>query len=86
MSDESSPQSASPRDLVLSNYDLILSIFFSLAQADYQLKRKFLLDLATVCKAFKEPALDILWEELPSYMPIIKLLPDLHRLENTYVR
>ncbi|KAF8441727.1 hypothetical protein L210DRAFT_441019 [Boletus edulis BED1] len=32
--------------------------------------------LARTCRAFKEPALDVLWEELPSLSPLTRCLPE----------
>lgn len=32
--------------------------------------------LARTCKAFNEPAISVLWEELPSLSPVLGLLPE----------
>ncbi|KAI0629444.1 hypothetical protein C8Q77DRAFT_1075964 [Trametes polyzona] len=38
---------------------------------------------ARVCKAFQEPALRVLWEYLPSILPLLRLLaPHFHKLSN----
>lgn len=41
--------------------------------------------LATVCKSFKDPALDLLWSCLDSLLPLIRVLPNLKMIENAYV-
>lgn len=48
-------------------------------------KRRQLRDLATTCKNFKDPAVEILWTKLDSLVPLIKLLPGLTVIDNTYV-
>lgn len=37
--------------------------------------RKSLARLARTCKAFKEPALDMLWRDLDSFVPLLTLFP-----------
>ena len=37
--------------------------------------RKNLFSVAKTCKAFVEPALDLLWRVLPSLLPLLLLLP-----------
>ena len=44
-----------------------------------------ILNVALTCKAFREVALDALWEELDSLLPLLKLLPALRVEDNTYV-
>ena len=48
-------------------------------------KYRCLLNVALTCKAFLEVALDALWEELDSLLPLLKLLPALQVEDNTYV-
>lgn len=38
------------------------------------------------CKAFLEPALDMLWESLDSLLPLLKLLPSFTLVDGQYVR
>lgn len=38
--------------------------------------RKSLARLARTCKAFKEPALDLLWRDLDSFVPLVTLFPN----------
>ncbi len=38
--------------------------------------RKALARLARTCKAFKEPALDLLWKDLDSFVPLVSLFPN----------
>lgn len=48
--------------------------------------RRDALALATTCRAFKEPALDILWEELPSLAPLVRCLPGASSMDSIGVR
>lgn len=52
---------------------------------DVKMKFRFLLNTALACKDFLEVALDALWEELDSFMPLLKLLPALQLENKTYV-
>ena len=47
--------------------------------------RQCLLNTALTCKYFLYAALDALWEELDSLVPLLKLLPALQLERNTYV-
>jgi hypothetical protein len=38
--------------------------------------KRSLARLARTCKAFKEPALDVLWRDLDSFVPLLTLLPN----------
>jgi hypothetical protein len=42
--------------------------------------------LATVCRAWKDPALDFLWESLASTDPLVALLPTVENKNGNYVR
>ena len=48
-------------------------------------KRQWLLNVALTCKDFLDVALDALWEELDSLVPLLKLLPGLQVEDNGYV-
>jgi hypothetical protein len=52
---------------------------------DAEMKRRFLFNAALVCKDFLEVALDALWEELGSLVPLLKLLPALQLENKEYV-
>jgi len=57
--------------------DLILcEIFQYVAAGDYhgRLDRTSLARCAKVCKAFLDPALSVLWQDLPSFLPLLRLL------------
>jgi hypothetical protein len=41
---------------------------------------------AQCCKAFLNPALDILWRDLPSVRPLQNLLPTLYSTDNGFTR
>ena len=49
------------------------------------LARWCLLNAALTCKDFLDVALDALWEELDSFVPLLKLLPALQVRDDTYV-
>jgi hypothetical protein len=48
-------------------------------------KRRCLLNVALTCKDFLDVALDALWEELFSLVPLLKLLPALQFEDGAYV-
>ena len=48
-------------------------------------KRPCLLNAALTCKDFLEVALDVLWEELDSMVPLLKVLPALQLEDDEYV-
>ena len=47
--------------------------------------RECLLNAALTCKEFLDVALDTLWEELDSFVPLLKVLPALQVEGNAYV-
>jgi hypothetical protein len=51
---------------------------FCLAEAIISQKddRATLLALALTCRAFTNPALSVLWRNLPSLTPLVKLIPE----------
>jgi hypothetical protein len=52
---------------------------------EFRRRRKHLLWTALSCKAFSSHALDVLWRELDSLLPLLKLLPGLRRLGDSDV-
>ncbi|KAF8124950.1 hypothetical protein EV363DRAFT_1353197 [Boletus edulis] len=42
--------------------------------------------LARTCRAFKEPALDVLWSELPDFSALMRCVPDVVHSKKQYVR
>ncbi|KAJ3547751.1 hypothetical protein NMY22_g1536 [Coprinellus aureogranulatus] len=82
----------SPQSLVLADQDLLALIFSAflpedptaLPRGDVTTRRKNLRDIALTCKSFKTPALDRLWTYLDSFLPLIKLLPDLTVIDGQY--
>ena len=73
----------SPAHRALFNDDLLRVLLAALSPGDPSLlerssggdlRRRTLKNLACVCKSFTGPALDVLWEELPSWEPLIPLL------------
>ncbi|TEB29015.1 hypothetical protein FA13DRAFT_1735127 [Coprinellus micaceus] len=76
-------RSASPapsKASLINHHDVLVLIFghFSLKE------RKQLRDLALVCKAFSEPALDYLWAVLDCLTPLLKLHPALKVIDNSH--
>ena len=61
---------------ILKDYDVLFSIF-GLLDNEATSGRRDLLSSARVCRAFKRPALDRLWAKLPSFLPVLALLPGL---------
>ncbi|TFK32393.1 hypothetical protein BDQ12DRAFT_692519, partial [Crucibulum laeve] len=55
--------------------DDILRIIFSCVLEDIEAGRESVAHLAATCQAFHSPALDVLWEALPSLAPLIRCLP-----------
>lgn len=64
--------------------EILLNIFGHCDQPffkDFRHWRSFnvgvdLFALATTCRMFKEPALDVLWAELPDLSPLARCLPE----------
>jgi hypothetical protein len=48
-------------------------------------RQKWLLWIALSCKAFSSHALDILWVELESLLPLLKLLPGFQEVDGVWV-
>ena len=67
---------------VLKNPDLMAMAFSHLQVKD---DKKSLLNVALTCKDFLDEALDALWEELNSLVPLLKLLPALQFENDAYV-
>ncbi|KAJ3529897.1 hypothetical protein NMY22_g8808 [Coprinellus aureogranulatus] len=79
----------SPRDWVLSNRDILSTIFKNFVPTTRPnphaaVERRFLLSLALQCKAFSEPALDYLWEHLESLTPLIRVIPSAVLVDGKY--
>ncbi|KAM5539272.1 hypothetical protein V8D89_007145 [Ganoderma adspersum] len=65
-------RASAARTLVLTNSDLLDSVFLSL-WLDYP-ERFNLVRCATVCRGFHEPAIRLLWNKLDSFFPLWHLL------------
>ncbi|KAF8550085.1 hypothetical protein OG21DRAFT_1488059 [Imleria badia] len=59
-------------------YEILLDIFVHCRPGLPSRRRASpdLLALARTCRAFKEPALDVLWEELDNLSPLVRCLPE----------
>ena len=77
------PTHGKPREDALSNEDL-LYIIFGYVQAFDKPKRQ-LLNLALSCKTLSEPAMNALWYRIPSLFALIKVLPSLVFINETWV-
>ena len=71
------------KDSFLKNPDLMAMTFSHLRVEIDEKDHRWLLNAALTCKDFLEVALDALWEELNSLVPLMKVLPAL-RLKNGY--
>ena len=70
------------KDSFLKNPELKAMTFSHLqVKNDAKMECRFLLNAALACKDFLDVALDALWEELDSLLPLLELLPAL-RIEN----
>lgn len=61
----------------------VLSLSESLGE---HFSRRDVIALARTCETFKEPALDILWEELPNLTPLVRCLPEASSVNSVGVR
>jgi hypothetical protein len=73
------------RDSFLKNTDL-MAMTFSHLRVENDEKYRCILNAALTCKDFLDVALDALWEELDSMVPLLKLLPALQLENKAYVR
>ena len=73
---------ATAKDSFLKNAEL-KAITFSYIQDKNH--RRWLLNAALACKDFLDVALDALWEELNSLLPLLQLLPSLQFENKAYV-
>jgi hypothetical protein len=67
---------------LFDNYDVLLEIFQHLAQGDLKQCRADLARAATCSKIFSVIALDVLWKDLDSEMPLFRLLPGFQKAPN----
>lgn len=72
------------KDSFLKNPDL-MAVTFSHLQFKDDEKYQCLLNAALICKDFLDVALDALWENLDSLVPLLKLLPALQVEKGAYV-
>ncbi|KAF8414785.1 hypothetical protein L210DRAFT_3658472 [Boletus edulis BED1] len=66
--------------------EILFNIFGHCYQYEFGLlSRSGVAALARTCRAFKEPALDVLWEELIELSPLVRCIPKAsHRLSSKY--
>lgn len=69
----------------MKNTELKAMTFSYFQVKDAKTKRRDLFNAALTCKDFLEVALDALWEELGSLVPLLKLLPALQLENKEYV-
>ncbi|KAG6812432.1 hypothetical protein H0H92_002898 [Tricholoma furcatifolium] len=82
--------SDTPSQQVLTNEELLQRIFeeFPFEPFDEQMNnvtRSHLLRAALTCKAFVEPALNVLWKSINTFIPLFKLLPSFKIVQDDYV-
>ena len=76
---------ATAKDFFLKNPNLITKTFSHLQAKNDKKNLQCLLNAALTCKNFLDVALDTLWEELYSMVPLLKLLPALRFENDAYV-
>ncbi|KAF9563097.1 hypothetical protein CPC08DRAFT_341092 [Agrocybe pediades] len=64
---------------------LIDEIFREIASFTLEYGRKSLICAARTCRAWKDPALDFIWERLPSVEPLLVLLPGVSLSNGEYI-
>ena len=82
---------ASPTMNVLRNLDLLELIFSYFAipntrYCDFGKRRRRLLRAGLICKAFFEPAMNLLWYQMESFLPLLLVIPVVTEREGIYVR
>ena len=70
------------KDSFLKNAELKAMTFSYIKDKNY---RRWLFYVALTCKDFLDVALDALWEELNSLLPLLQLLPSLQFENKAYV-
>ncbi|TFK31246.1 hypothetical protein BDQ12DRAFT_729720 [Crucibulum laeve] len=79
----------SPQSLVFENQDILGVIFENFAidfdSPLFNAHRRDLLNAALVCTACTDPAMNILWGNMDSFIPLIQLLPTTKLVNNRYV-
>ena len=79
-------QEETAKDSFLKNAELKAMTFSHLrVKNDAEMKCRFLLNAALACKDFLDVALDTLWENLDSLVPLLELLPALQFEDDKYV-
>jgi hypothetical protein len=73
------------KDVFLKNPYLMAQTFSHLQVENDKESRLCLFNAALTCKDFLDTALDVLWEELDSLVPLLKLLPALQVEDKDYV-
>ncbi|KAG6825477.1 hypothetical protein H0H92_003607 [Tricholoma furcatifolium] len=71
-----------PSTALSLNYDVLLGIFETLKRSSHG--AKILLSVALVCTAFRDPAIDMLWESMDSAIPLLHLLPTVELVNGVY--
>ena len=78
-------QVVTSKDVFLKTPDFLAKTFSYLQVDNDKKSRRCLLNAALTCKNFLNVALDALWEELDSLLPLLKLLPALQVVDKAYV-
>lgn len=80
--------SFSPVGRLLGHYDVLQLVFEALVgNSEVECRSKLLKSALLVCKAFYEPGVDVLWKELPTVLPALRLLPNFaqYQHQNSFV-
>lgn len=71
---------------VLANPDLLRQVLQGASVGFPEWEPIDFANTALTCRAFREPALDSLWRELASFIPLLRLIPGFTISNGLYVR
>jgi hypothetical protein len=65
-----------PTEILLHIFTIIHEIKNPQAWGPVNIYRSTIAALASTCRAFKEPALDVLWKDITGFKPLLLCLPE----------
>ncbi|KAJ7476430.1 hypothetical protein FB451DRAFT_1557344 [Mycena latifolia] len=69
----------------LGTFDILCEVLRHMSRSSQDRPKSALASIARTCKAFTEPALDLLWRELTALLPLLKLLPAMMEASGVYM-